>query len=155
VECRIYAEDPYHGFLPSPGKITRLRTPSGPGIRDDSGIYEGYEVSIYYDPLLSKLVAWGKDRTEAIQRMSSALREYQVLGIQTTVEFYQRIMVDPTFLSGNVSTSFLEDFFSRTNTQNSQPDPTVAMIAAAIFELESLSSAPATSRSANVSGWKM
>jgi len=155
IECRIYAEDPYLGFLPSPGKITRLRTPSGPSIRDDSGIYEGYEVSIYYDPLLSKLVTWGKDRTEAIQRMSRALREYQVLGIQTTVEFYQGIMEDKVFLSGNYSTAFLQEFFSRTDNHSSKADPTIAMIAAAIYELEHSSSASATTRSTNISRWKM
>ncbi|HEY4492094.1 MAG TPA: acetyl-CoA carboxylase biotin carboxylase subunit, partial [Acidobacteriota bacterium] len=85
LECRIYAEDPDRNFLPSPGRILALSVPGGPGIRDDSGISGGFEVSIHYDPLLSKLVAWGSSRHEAVQRMTRALEEYKVVGIKTTI----------------------------------------------------------------------
>jgi acetyl-CoA carboxylase biotin carboxylase subunit len=138
VECRIYAEDPEHNFMPSPGKITALSTPGGPGIRDDSGIYEGFEVPIYYDPLLSKLVSWGANRMEAIERMQRALEEYQVLGISTTIPFYQRIMQDPTFLSGNVTTSFIDEMFAQQDQEREHPLISVALIAAAIAKLESV-----------------
>src|SRR5690606_37846027 len=89
IECRVYAEDADAGFLPSPGKITRLRLPQGPGVRDDGGIYEGAEVSIYYDPMISKFAVYGRDRAEAIDRMRRALLEYQVDGIKTTLPFFR------------------------------------------------------------------
>jgi len=108
IECRIYAEDPSNNFLPSPGRITRLRTPSGPWVRDDSGVYEGYEVPIQYDSLISKLIAWGPDREEAIQRMARALDEYQVGGIKTTLPFHRRVMRHPDFVAGRLSTHFIE-----------------------------------------------
>ena len=87
LECRVYAEDPEKNFLPSPGKITKLRTPSGPGVRDDSGVYEGWEVPLFYDPMISKLATYGATREEAINRMQRALREYYVGGIKTTIPF--------------------------------------------------------------------
>ena len=85
IECRVYAEDPENNFFPSPGKITWLRAPSGPGIRDDSGVCTGSEVSIHYDPMISKLAAWGRTREEAIDRLRRALDEYQIAGIKTTL----------------------------------------------------------------------
>ena len=137
LECRIYAENPEHNFMPSPGRILGLRVPGGPGIRDDSGIYEGFEVSIHYDPLLSKLVAWGANRQEAINRMRRALEEYQVLGIKTTISFYERVMQNPTFLAGNVTTSFIDEIFSRQDETREYPLQHVALIAAAIAQFES------------------
>jgi acetyl-CoA carboxylase, biotin carboxylase subunit len=100
IECRIYAEDPANGFLPSPGRIVGLRVPGGPGIRDDSGVYEGWEVPIHYDPLISKLVAWDTDRSSSIQRLRRALSEYKVLGIKTTLPFFERVLCDPNFVAG-------------------------------------------------------
>src|SRR5205807_8656328 len=85
IECRVYAEDPSNNFLPSPGRIARLRLPQGPGVRDDGGVYEGAVVSIYYDPMISKLAVIGRDRAEAIDRMRRALAEYEVGGIKTTL----------------------------------------------------------------------
>jgi acetyl-CoA carboxylase biotin carboxylase subunit len=108
IECRVYAEDPDAGFLPSPGRIVALRVPGGPGIRDDSGVEEGDEVPSYYDPLVSKLVAWGEDRAAAIARMRRAVREYQVLGIKTTLPFFERVLRHPDFVAGAVDTSFVE-----------------------------------------------
>src|SRR4030095_2171451 len=107
IECRIYAEDPENNFFPSPGTIRLLRTPAGPGIRDDSGVYEGWTVPIDYDPLISKLVAWAPSREEAIQRMLRALREYQLEGIQTNVAFFGEILNHADFRKGNFDTGFI------------------------------------------------
>jgi acetyl-CoA carboxylase biotin carboxylase subunit len=107
IECRVYAEDAARSFLPSPGRIVALRSPAGPGVRDDSGVYEGYEVPIHYDPLISKLVTWGADRPEATSRMQRAVSEYIVLGIQTTLPFFARVLRHPDFLSGDFDTGFI------------------------------------------------
>jgi acetyl-CoA carboxylase biotin carboxylase subunit len=109
MECRIMAEDPFNDFMPSPGKIVYLHTPAGLGVRDDSGIYEGYEVPLDYDPLLSKLITWGKTREETILRMMRALSEYQVYGIKTTIPFFQRILQHPRFLAGTYNTHFIAE----------------------------------------------
>lgn len=138
VECRIYAEDPEANFMPSPGKITGLRVAGGPGIREDSGIYEGYEVPLYYDPLLSKLCAWGHTRKEAIRRMTRALEEYQVHGIKTTLAFYHRVMHNPDFVKGIFTTSFIEEIFSRSDTARQHGMDEIALITAAISEFERL-----------------
>ncbi|HJZ13485.1 MAG TPA: acetyl-CoA carboxylase biotin carboxylase subunit, partial [Acidobacteriota bacterium] len=153
LECRIYAEDPDRNFLPSPGRILALSVPGGPGIRDDSGIYGGFEVSIHYDPLLSKLVAWGSSRHEAVQRMTRALEEYKVVGIKTTIPFYQRVMHHPDFLKGNVTTSFIDDIFNIMDAAREHPLQEIAFMAAAIWEMESApagtsSAKPAASQSA-------
>jgi acetyl-CoA carboxylase biotin carboxylase subunit len=108
IECRIYAEDPDNNFFPSPGMIRLLQTPSGPGIRDDSGVYEGWTVPIDYDPLISKLVAWGPTRKVAMDRMQRALREYRVEGIQTNLNFFMEILNDPDFRNGEFDTGFIE-----------------------------------------------
>src|SRR6185503_9275298 len=111
IECRVYAEDPDRGFLPSPGTIALLRTPGGPGIRDDSGVYEGWQVPVHYDSLLSKLVAHGADRAEALARLRRAVEEYTVLGIRTTLPFFHRVLRHPAFLAGDFDTSFIEGAF--------------------------------------------
>lgn len=108
IECRLYAEDPAAGFAPSPGVVEGLRVPGGPGVRDDSGLYEGWEVPIHYDPMISKLITWGPDRESAICRMRRALREYKVVGISTTIPLFQRIMDDPAFRTGEFDTSYLD-----------------------------------------------
>jgi acetyl-CoA carboxylase biotin carboxylase subunit len=131
LECRVYAEDPDQGFLPSPGRITALRLPGGPGVRDDSGIYEGYEVPIHYDPLLSKLVAWGYSRQDAIKRMARAVTEYKILGIKTTLPFFERVLRHPAFLAGDFDTSFVEKVFAATDRARTRPVE-VAVAAAAI-----------------------
>jgi acetyl-CoA carboxylase biotin carboxylase subunit len=132
LECRIYAEDPYNGFMPSPGRIERLRAPAGgPGVRYDNGIYEGYEVPLDYDPLLSKLITWGNTREEAIHRMLRALSEYQVYGIKTIIPFFQRILLHPSFYEGIYNTHFIEEL----EKEEERVDPeekTVALIAAGI-----------------------
>jgi acetyl-CoA carboxylase biotin carboxylase subunit len=113
IECRVYAEDPDNNFLPSPGRITHLRVPSGPNVRDDGGVYQGAEVSIYYDPMISKLAAWGRTRVEAIARLRRALAEYMVGGIKTTLPFFREIVRDAEFISGQLDTGFIERFNAR------------------------------------------
>ncbi len=109
IECRIYAEDPARGFLPSPGTVTRLRLPAGPGIRVDGGIAEGVTVSIHYDPLLAKLVAFGATRDEAISRMQEALERFEVDGVKTVIPFHVRVMRSDAFRSGRVHTQMVEE----------------------------------------------
>ncbi len=113
IECRVYAEDPENNFLPSPGRIKQLRVPAGPGIRDDSGVDHETEVSIYYDPMISKLAAWGRTRLEAINRLRRALDEYTVGGIKTTLPFFREIIRDTEFIEGQLDTGFIERFFER------------------------------------------
>ena len=108
IECRIYAEDPENGFMPSPGRIQGLRVPQGPGVRDDSGAYEGGEVPIFYDPMISKLITWGDTRDQALQRMRRALAEYEVRGIKTTIPFFKWILEDADFKAGRFDTSFID-----------------------------------------------
>ncbi|HEY63512.1 MAG TPA: acetyl-CoA carboxylase biotin carboxylase subunit [Caldilineae bacterium] len=108
IECRITAEDPYNGFLPSSGRVVVLQEPTGPGVRVESGIYEGFEVSFYYDPMIAKLIVWGETRAEAILRMRRALREYRIGGIQTSIPFHQKIMDHTEFIWGTFDTEFLE-----------------------------------------------
>jgi acetyl-CoA carboxylase biotin carboxylase subunit len=108
VECRVYAEDPDSNFMPSPGRITGLRVPHGPGVRDDSGAYEGGEVPIFYDPMISKLITWGETRPAALARMRRALAEYEVRGIKTTIPFFQWVLDDPDFVAGRFDTGFID-----------------------------------------------
>jgi acetyl-CoA carboxylase biotin carboxylase subunit len=116
IECRVYAEDPENNFFPSPGRITYLRAPAGPGIRDDSGVTEGDEVSIYYDPMISKLAAWGRNRKEAIDRLRRALDEYTVGGIKTTLPFFREVVRDEEFIAGSLDTGFIARFLERRGT---------------------------------------
>src|SRR6266436_1044546 len=113
IECRVYAEDPDNNFFPSPGQITFLRVPAGPGIRDDSGVIEGDEVSIHYDPMISKLAAWGSTRDQAIDRLRRALDEYAVGGIKTTLPFFREIVRDEEFIAGRLDTGFISRFWER------------------------------------------
>jgi acetyl-CoA carboxylase biotin carboxylase subunit len=140
IECRVYAENPDAGFLPSPGRITALRVPHGPGIRDDSGVEAGGEVPIYYDPLISKLVAWGADRPQAIARMQRALREYEVRGIKTTVPFFTWMLDQPAFSEAAFHTAFLDELLhDRGGTPFVTADADreeVAAIAAALVRLQ-------------------
>jgi acetyl-CoA carboxylase biotin carboxylase subunit len=113
IECRIYAEDPDAGFMPSPGRITGLRLPDGPGIRDDSGVDAGADIPIYYDPLISKLVAWGADRGQATARMLRALEEYEILGIRTTVPFFRWLLAQSDFSEAAFHTGYLDELLQQ------------------------------------------
>jgi len=109
IECRLYAENPENNFSPSPGQIIYLKAADGPGIREDSGVTQGSEISLYYDPMISKLIAWGKNRTQAIARMLRALQEYEIMGIHTTIPFLQKVMQHPQFQQGKFTTAFIEE----------------------------------------------
>jgi acetyl-CoA carboxylase biotin carboxylase subunit len=134
IECRIYAEDPDNNYFPSPGKITLLQEPSGPGIRVDGGMYEGWTVPIDYDPLLAKLVGYATDRERAIARLKRALDEYFVGGIKTNISLFRRILRDADFNAAKLDTGFL-DRMSKRNEENSDDSNAaeVAAIAAGVF----------------------
>ena len=133
IECRIYAEDPANNFFPSPGTITYMREPAGPGIRIDSGVSNFSEVSIHYDPMIAKLAVWGRTREEAIQRLRRALDEYQVTGITTTIPFFREVADDEEFIAGKLDTGFIARFNDRrTVVEPPQVDVDLAIIAAAI-----------------------
>jgi acetyl-CoA carboxylase biotin carboxylase subunit len=135
IECRIYAEDPDNNFFPSPGRILILRTPSGPGVRDDSGVYEGWTVPIDYDPLISKLATWAPTRDEAIARMRRALLEYKVEGIKTNIAFFLDILTHPDFRNGDFDTGFIERWAKSDKKQPAVTDLELdfAALAAALF----------------------
>jgi len=157
IECRVYAEDPDNNFLPSPGRITRLRLPQGPGVRDDGGVYEGSEVSIYYDPMISKFAVYGKDRAEAIDRMRRALQEYEVGGIKTTLPFFREIMDDEEFIAGNLDTGFIAGFYDRKKTTAvDETSRDIALIAAALaYSKVQPSSASSSNHAAKPNRWVM
>ena len=113
MEVRLYAEDPENNFFPSPGRILSLRVPSGPGIRLDEGVYEGWAVPNDYDPLLSKLIAWGNSREETIARLRRGLDEYTITGIRTNAGLFRRILTEPEFLRGEIHTRWLDELLRR------------------------------------------
>ena len=153
IECRVYAEDPDNNFFPSPGQITRLISPSGPGIRRDSGMYEGWNVPIEYDPLLAKLVGYGEDREQAINRLLRALYEYFVGGIKTNISLFRRILMDPDFRAGNLDTGFLDRLLAKPSNETDPRRPIVAAIGAAIFaSLEPKATLPGANGAAQVNG---
>lgn len=134
IECRIYAEDPDNNYFPSPGKIALLSAPSGPGIRDDSGIYEGWNVPIDYDPLLAKLIGYGTDREQAISRLTRALDEYFVGGIKTNLSLFRRILRDPDFRAAKLDTGFLDRMMKRSEDRTvDSKSAEAAAIAAGFF----------------------
>lgn len=156
IECRLYAEDPDNNFFPSPGQITLLLQPSGPGIRRDSGVYEGYTVPLDYDPLLAKLIGYGSDRGEAIDRLQRALREYFVGGIKTNLSLFRRILHDPEFLAGHLDTGFL-DRLLKSGKPPEGVDPEkikIAAIAAGLFSMLDPSTANAGTRALPSDGAK-
>ena len=112
IECRIYAEDPSNGFLPSPGRISKLTAPSGPGVRDDSGVYAGWDVPVYYDPLLAKLCVWAETRGGAIDRLARALDEYTIEGIRTTLPFFRAVVASSEFRAAQLDTGFIDRFWN-------------------------------------------
>jgi acetyl-CoA carboxylase biotin carboxylase subunit len=137
VEVRVYAEDPANNFFPSPGKITRLITPSGPGIREDSGIYEGWTVPLDYDPMLSKLVAYAPTREQAIRRLRRALDEYFIGGIANNLGLFRRILDDPDFIAARIDTGYLDRLLTASAPRNAERNGTeekIAAIAAALAQ---------------------
>ncbi len=129
-ECRITAEDAYNGFLPSTGKIISVHEPTGPGVRVESALYEGFEVSLYYDPLIAKLCVWGPDRAAAIMRMKRALSEYKILGVSTSIPFHQKLFQSTSFIGGNFDTSFLDERFAMEQGGSDDREQVAAIVAA-------------------------
>jgi acetyl-CoA carboxylase biotin carboxylase subunit len=154
IECRIYAEDPDNNFFPSPGKISLLLLPSGPGIRRDSGMYEGWTVPIDYDPLLAKLIGYGTDREQATSRLRRALNEYFVGGIKTNISLFRRILNDEDFKAGRLDTGFLDRLLARPveNADDDGKGAEVAAIAAGLFAVLEPGAAATSNGSANASG---
>jgi acetyl-CoA carboxylase biotin carboxylase subunit len=144
IECRIYAEDPFSGFLPQAGRLLLYREPSGPGVRVDSGVEEGAEVGVYYDPMLAKLIACGQDRDAAIARCIEALKRFPVLGVRTNVEFLMRTLDHPAFRSGNTHTGFIDEHLADLTSR--EPAPAAAFAAAGAVH----GPAPAAGRSSEV-----
>lgn len=154
LQCRIYAEDPANDFMPSPGEITHLHPPSGGlGLREDTGVYEGFKVPLEYDPLLSKLISWGNTRREAISRMLRALEEYQICGIKTSIPFFKRILTHPVFVAGNYNTHFLSNM-EETGTHEEEEKIEIALLAAGIKGYKESRSGFVHHRKRKASQWK-
>jgi acetyl-CoA carboxylase biotin carboxylase subunit len=160
IECRIYAEDPDNNFFPSPGRISLLLAPSGPGIRRDSGMYEGWTVPIDYDPLLAKLIGYGSDREQATSRLIRALNEYFVGGIKTNISLFRRILNDADFRAGKLNTGYLDRLLQQSPAPN-RPEgdgKKIAAIAAGLFAI--LDAEPSNGTRGNsqtaeaISNWK-
>lgn len=157
IECRIYAEDPQNNFLPSSGKILFLKEPRGPGVRHDSGIYEGWDVPIHYDPILAKLIVWAEDREKACQRMLRALDDYVILGIKTTVGFLRDVVLHPEFQKGRTTTAFIPTYFKDwTDERGPEEAERLALLAAAFDAAQGARSAPgvSVSQKEEFSPWK-
>jgi len=150
IECRIYAEDPDNNYFPRPGKITLLLAPSGPGIRLDGGMYEGWTVPMDYDPLLAKLIGYGTDRDQAIGRLTRALNEYFVGGIKTNISLFRRILSDPDFRAAKIDTGFLDRLLQQKRAEAPTDPKTIEVvaIAAGIFAIMGSAAAGAGERSA-------
>jgi acetyl-CoA carboxylase biotin carboxylase subunit len=157
MECRIYAEDPEHNFFPSPGVIRKLVEPMGPGVRVDSGVYQGWEVPIHYDPLIAKLVTSGSDRQQAIARMKRALDEYRIEGIRTNLGFFRELLNDDEFAAGKLSTGFIDEFQQRRGRADHVPPADLGPLAvAAALAYADASRAPAMGNPGRCeSPWKL
>jgi acetyl-CoA carboxylase biotin carboxylase subunit len=155
IELRVYAEDPDNNFFPSPGMITLLLRPSGPGIRRDSGVYEGWEVPLDYDPLLAKLIGYGDTRDQAIHRLQRALHEYFVGGIKTNLSLFRRVLADPSFNAGQLDTGFLDRLLARGKMADAGDEEghKIAAVAAGLFAV--LGGAPINGAAANGSAPKV
>jgi acetyl-CoA carboxylase biotin carboxylase subunit len=132
IECRINAEDPYSNFVPSTGRITALAEPTGPGVRVDSALYEGAEISLFYDSLLAKVITWGESRADAILRMRRALEEFRIVGVKTTIPLHQRIVDTTQFIGGNYDNRYLEESFAMAPDDGARLDHVAAIVATMI-----------------------
>jgi acetyl-CoA carboxylase biotin carboxylase subunit len=158
IECRIIAEDPVRNFMPSPGVIRAQRPPGGPGVRFDGGTYDGYEVPVFYDPLIGKLICWGCDRPHAVVRMARALDEMRIDGLTTSISFHRKVMGHPAFVEGDLHTGFLEEHPELVSPDDDPWLNEIAVVAAAVahfrrIELRS-QERPAGGSGAGGSAWK-
>jgi acetyl/propionyl-CoA carboxylase alpha subunit len=157
IECRINAEDPYNNFLPSTGRITHSLLPTGPGIRVDTGVYPGFEITPYYDPMIAKLIVWGETRGQAILRMRRALEEYRVVGVRTNIPFHQTLMDSHRFMAGQYDTRFVEERFSMEEMEEGKQsfDEIAAIFATLVAHTETQRAAQIVRRAErDTSNWK-
>ena len=157
IECRINAEDPYDNFLPSTGRITHSIMPTGPGVRIDTGVYPGFEITPFYDPMIAKLIVWGETRAQAILRMRRALEEYRIVGVRTNIPFHQTLMDSHRFMGGQYDTRFVEERFSMETASETREDDTeiAAILATLVAHQETERSANIVNRNErDASNWK-
>src|SRR5437764_602830 len=156
MEVRLYAEDPDNNFFPSPGKIISQHQPSGPGIRVDEGVYEGWTVPIHYDPLLSKLIAWGNSREETVARLRRALEEYSITGIKTNIALFRRILAEPDFLKSEIHTKWLDELLQKpySSPYDDANGADAAAIAAAVWQATHAGNGAPNPNAAPESVWK-
>jgi len=157
IECRICAEDPKANFAPCPGRVEKVKTPSGPGIRVDAGIHRHLDVPIHYDPMIAKVISWGGNRREAIERMRRALEEYRITGIITNIGFHQKVMYEPDFLAGRIDTSYVSRTLSHWGQEEYEELQRVAMIGASLvayLEQRNRSMTGGERRRGSGSAWK-
>jgi acetyl-CoA carboxylase biotin carboxylase subunit len=157
IECRINAEDPYDNFLPSTGRITHSLIPTGPGVRVDTGVYPGFEVTPFYDPMIAKLIVWGETRAQAILRMRRALEEYRIVGVRTNIPFHQTMMDSHRFMGGQYDTRFVEERFSMDDAGEGKDAhaETAAILATLVAHREAERSATIVNRNErDTSNWK-
>jgi len=156
IECRVCAEDPEANFIPNPGRIESLRVPGGPGVRDDSGVYEGFEVPMFYDPLISKLVVHAENRVAAIARMLRAVSEYKITGIKTTLPFFDRALRHPKFIEGDFDTSFVGRLQGENDERARATEIAMAIAAVATYRARRRSkAAPEGARGAPSMWWRL
>src|SRR5512138_982101 len=157
IECRINAEDPYNNFVPSTGRITHSLLPTGPGVRVDTGVYPGFEITPFYDPLIAKLIVWGETRAQAILRMRRALEEYRIVGVRTNIPFHQTLMDSHRFMGGQYDTRFVEERFSMDEAGEGKDShaETAAILATLVAHREAERSATIVNRNErDTSNWK-
>ena len=152
IECRITAEDPFQNFLPSVGTVTYVSVPGGPGVRVDSALYDGMEVTYYYDPLVAKLVTWGRDRRQAIARMRRALREFKIVGISTNIPFHLQVLEDPRFVAGRLDTRYVEKHY-RPRAERGDEERAAVLLAALLAHSRRASPRPVVVDSGG--GWRL
>jgi acetyl/propionyl-CoA carboxylase alpha subunit len=155
IECRILAEDPWNNFMPSIGVVTSIAAPSGPGVRIDTGISTGSEITPYYDSLIAKLVVWDETRAEAIIRSQQALKEFQITGIQTTIPFFLQMLDTPEFRTGKVHTKFVEDEFMLKNIRNPELEQVAAIAAALVTHARRGRATTLDRQTSRPSAWRM
>ncbi len=154
LECRIYAEDPKNNFSPSPGRISTLLEPSGPGVRNDSGVFQGAVIPLDYDPLISKLIVWGEDREEALERMKRALCEYRIAGVASTIPFFRTLFRHPSFVQGDLFTDFIKENLSSETFTKNVTDNEIVVIGAALDYFRRVDQIQRDSVSKHNSLWK-
>lgn len=157
IECRVNAEDPFNNFVPSTGRITHSLIPTGPGVRVDTGVYPGFEITPFYDPMIAKLVVWGETRAQAILRMRRALEEYRIVGVRTNIPFHQTLMDSHRFMGGQFDTRFVEERFSMDDAveANESNSEIAAILATLVSHNETERSAQVVRRNErDASNWK-